>query len=334
MKRLVPYLTVLTLLSAEPAYADGLELNEASKKVFGEAVDAVEKKDWAVCRTKAIGVWQQIKNPKVAGILGICEAELGMNRDAAEHLDYFFKNEKGTPEAQRAQAKQRMDKVRPKVAELTVMAKPSDAEVSINGTTVGRGTVTVFVDAGDVAVGCAKNGQSRNRTISVKAGATERVEIEVPVDPSGAGGAAAGGGDTGGAGAVDGAGAGGAGGAPPVTEPKPAWPAIVLGVAGGVFIVGSIGSLVGAIVTHGDAEDAASGKDCNVDPSVCTDVDSTLDTANALGVVSFVGLGLGAAALTGMAIYIALPDGDAKAEPGPAVSLRVRGTFLSLEGAF
>lgn len=83
------------LLLQHPARADD-ELNAASAKVFAEAIAAVEKKDWAVCRTKAIGVWQQIKNPKVAGILGICEAELKMHRDAAEHLDSFFANQKGS----------------------------------------------------------------------------------------------------------------------------------------------------------------------------------------------------------------------------------------------
>jgi hypothetical protein len=98
----------LTLtLTPQPARAQD-ELSQASKEVFKEAISAYSKENWAVCRTKAIGVWQQVKSVKVAGVLGMCESELGLNRDAAEHLDFFLQNQpKDAPPDQVAAARAR-----------------------------------------------------------------------------------------------------------------------------------------------------------------------------------------------------------------------------------
>ena len=198
---------VCAMLLSAPAQAEEEELNQASKKVYEEALTAANKSDWALCRTRAIGVWQQIKSPSVAGILGICEAELGMNRDAAEHLDFFLKNQKkGTPK-QLAQVSEAFDKVKPKVARITLTPVPDDADVFLDDKPLGRGKQTFFVNPGDVRVGVAKNGQAKNKTISVKAGEQlDNLVIDVPID-SAAGGQAGVGGATGGTGGAAGQGA-------------------------------------------------------------------------------------------------------------------------------
>jgi hypothetical protein len=327
LRQAAPTLGLLTLLLApvRPAHADDEELTQASKQVFREAIAAYDKNDWAVCRTKAIGVWQQIKNPKVAGLLGMCESELGLNRDAAEHLDFFFKKAKDAPPDQLKAAQARFDKVKAKIATVTLVPTPPDADVLVDGKILGKGQTTLFVEPGDRLLAASKNGQEKGRTVTLSPGDTRTIQIEVPFDAAaGGGGAGAGGAGAGGTGA-GGSGAGGAGG---TGEGEASLvPAIALGVAGGVLLLGGIGASIGAVVTRGSAEDDLGSTLCPGGGAVCEDVESKLDTANILWGVGIAGMVAGAAALTGMVIVLALP-GDSD------VQVRASGSFLSLEGSF
>jgi hypothetical protein len=297
MKQTALLLLAATCLAPGPAHAD-TELTAASKKVYEEAVAAANKSDWALCRTRAIGVWQQIQSPTVAGMLGICEAELGMHKDAAEHLDFFLKNQKKADPNQLREAQTRFDAARKKVARLTIVPTPDDAEITVNGKTVGTGRRTVFVDPGDVLVGASKMGQGRQRTVALLAGADETVQVEVPKEPD-AGGAGAGGAGAGGAGA-------GGPGPGPSEEPAPLWPAIVLGTAGGVLVLGGAGLSIGQAVTVGQARETAEcvpfRRECELDAQ------EQIDRADLLQNVGFVAFGLGAASLGAMAVWLAVTD--------------------------
>lgn len=312
------------LFAESPVVADE-PLNAASIDVFNEAVAAVEKKDWAVCRTKAIGVWLQFKNPNVAGILGICEAELGMHRDAAEHLDFFFAQQKGATASQLEQAKLRFDAVRPKVALLEITLNPSDAFLSYQGKPIGQGKQRLWVNAGDAELSIAREGESKSQTVSVAGGETRALTLELPpgLGTGGAGGAGAGGA---GAGAAGGGGAGGAG----PSEPAPTWPTVVLGVSGGVFAAAGIGLLIGGVVGRSNVASATEGQRCAADPA-CTDLEQDLATARTLGTLGVVGISLGAAALAGMGLYLGL---TASSSPEPAVGLHLGPGALLLQGTF
>jgi hypothetical protein len=128
-----------------------------------------------------------------------------MNKDAAEHLEFFLaKQTKATPK-QVAEVKKSLDKVLPKVAKVTVLPNPDDSDVFLDDVLVGRGRQTVFLNPGDARIGAAKDGQSITKTVTVKAGdVVTEYRIEVPKDPggAGAGGAGAGGAGAGGAGAA------------------------------------------------------------------------------------------------------------------------------------
>lgn len=323
-RRLTVSLALAVLTLTPQAHADEDDLNQASKKVFQEARSAAEKGDWALCRTRAVGVWQQVKSPNVAGILGICEAELGMNKDAAEHLEFFLaKQTKATPK-QVAEVKKSLDKVLPKVAKVTVLPNPDDSDVFLDDVLVGRGKQTVFLNPGDARIGAAKDGQSITKTVSVKAGdVVTEYRIEVPKDPggAGAGGAGAGGAGAGGAGAggaggagegaggagaggagAGGAGAGGSGGGP--SEEAPMWPAIVMGAAGGGLLLGGMGLTIGGVVVAGEARTTG---ECVPFTAACRqEAADQLATADLLQNLGFAGLGLGAASLVGMTLYLVL----------------------------
>lgn len=322
---------VCAMLLSAPAQAEEEELNQASKKVYEEALTAANKSDWALCRTRAIGVWQQIKSPSVAGILGICEAELGMNRDAAEHLDFFLKNQKkGTPK-QLAQVSEAFEKVKPKVARITLTPVPDDADVFLDDKPLGRGKQTFFVNPGDVRVGVAKNGQAKNKTISVKAGEQlDNLVIDVPID-SAAGGQAGVGGATGGTGGAAGQGAagagaagqgaagqgaGGAGGDVPA-EDKPLWPVFLLGGVGLAGIGAGVGLTVAGGGQYSDAEQTAA---CSPFTLACSNTAS--EQLDAAALLQNVGIGMfavGGASLVGMAIYLLIPSASTKAAFTPWV---------------
>ena len=324
----------LVLSTGQPATAQ--ELDEASVKVFSEAIKAFDKKDWAVCRTKAIGVWQQNKSPKVAGILGMCEAELALNAPAAEHLEYFFKNQKGSTEAQLAQAKERLDKVRGKVALITITPKPAGAEVSVNGVVMGKGAQTLFVEKGTVEVTASMGGQSRSRTIVVDKDG-QSFEAEAPADPSiGGTGGDGGAGGTGGAGGDGGAGGQGAsgqgaGGSGPTPDGRATGPSVAFGLTGGVGLALFGGLLAGAFVMKADADDTLGSVKCTANQALCDDVNGTLDTANLLGTLSFVGLAVGVAGFTGLGLWLGLPVSGSS---GAAAGARVGLGSLVLEGSF
>jgi hypothetical protein len=289
----------------QPAHAEE-ELTEASTRVFREAIAAVGKKQWADCRTKAIGVWQQVKSPKVAGILGICEAELGMHRDAAEHLDFFFVNQKGAAQAQVDQAKTRFDAVRPKVALVEITPTPEDAMVLLKGLPVGPGKQRLWVDPGEVVVALSKDGETKTQTVQVIAGETRTLSIELPkkADP-GTGGAGAAGSGAGGAGAGgSGAGGSGGGGPLPIEEPTPIWPAILLGSVGGAALLVGGGLTIGRFVARSDAEDLAQ---CEPFTQACsTASQDKLDEADTLQNAGFAMVGIGAASLVAMGVFLAV----------------------------
>ena len=324
---------VCAMLLSAPAQAEEEELNQASKKVYEEALTAANKSDWALCRTRAIGVWQQIKSPSVAGILGICEAELGMNRDAAEHLDFFLKNQKKATPKQLAQVTEAFDKVKPKVARITLTPVPDDADVFLDDKPLGRGKQTFFVSPGDVRVGVAKNGQAKNKTISVKAGEQlDNLVIDVPIDSavgghaqggSGAAGATGGSGGTAGQGAAGAGGAGqgaaGAGGAGGDTaaEAKPLWPVFVLGGVGLAGIGAGVGLTVAGGSQYADAEQTAA---CSPFTLACsTTATEQLDDAALLQNVGIGMFAVGGASLIGMAIYLLIPEASNKAAFAPWV---------------
>ena len=178
--------------TAGDATADSTDLNEASRAVFKEAVQAASKKEWAVCRTKAAGVWDQVKNPTVAALLGACEAELGMHRDAAEHLDYFLQRDTGAEPVQTKVARENFDRVRPNVVLVTVGATENASEVWVAGTKVGSTPARLFFAPGTHTIEVRKAGFETIVETVTGAGGEEK-PFTASMKPLGAGGGGQGG---------------------------------------------------------------------------------------------------------------------------------------------
>lgn len=278
------------------------ELDEARRAIFLEAVSAMTAKDWARCQLKALGLWSAQRHPQVAGLLGICEEQLGQYAQAAEHLDYHRKHDPRKNPGRTKEIEEAWDRVKTRVAVVELTSNAPHTSVSVNGGAAVELPTTLYLAPGTFTLASKADGfKSASRALVAAAGTAETVQIALEREH---GGAPAG---------------------------KPVWPAIVLGIVGaGGIGVGIAGLVVGA-QRAGDAEDLAASPDCSPVTSDCLqrgdDLISDKDKFNDVGIV---GLTLGAAATIGMVIYLVIPTGpDRKATVSPWVGPGVAGIQLS-----
>ena len=275
-------------------------------------------------REALLSAWTLKRSYDIAANLGTVELELGMNRDAAEHLTYSVRTFPSTGKKKNlAVTKQQLDEARKQVGALSIKANVDGAEVLVDGAVVGRAPMVdeVFVEAGARTVEAKSSGFATGRVVvQVAKGGTEGVTLTLVavVAPVASVGAPPGP-PSGSAVVAPLVPAGSSTGAPPPPPPRPqgeeggASRALLVtgGVAGGVALGMGV---VFAVLSNGKARDAdtrraalisSTGNDaCAGAPSAaCTDF---MDAANAKRTFanaafwSFVGAG---AAGAGTLIY-------------------------------
>jgi hypothetical protein len=133
------------------AEAEDGAMSDAAQELFEKGMKGWDARKWDECRTALIDAWAIQKQPQIAAKLGACELKLGLYRDAAEHLDFFLREAPETlPGAQRAEVQVRYLEAEREVARLKITTDPPDAEVIVDGKSIGRGprTTWLFLDAG------------------------------------------------------------------------------------------------------------------------------------------------------------------------------------------
>jgi hypothetical protein len=310
-----------------PAAASGdtEAMKAARRELFAEALRDMAAKQWEACRVKTLGAWAARKHPQVASLLGICEVELGLFRDAAEHLHYALENGEGEEPIRGPQVKEAFAKAQAKVGTVVATAAQPGVELRVGETVIGPAPATIFFEPGEHALEARLEGHAPGReALTLAAG--DRKELRFDLAPLAAG-----------------TGGGGSGAELPRPDdepraPKPLWPAIVLGGVGAVGVGLGITGFVLAGSARSEADDiaaaAAAGAGCGPDGSRCPDgVDALgrVDTMRGLGIA---GVAVGGAALTGLVIYLVLPRGSAEETSmwfAPTVG---ESTGLSLGGRF
>lgn len=304
------------LLSIGPALAGDTRLSAAEEAVFNEAIDAANKKDWALCRTRAAGVWDKNKDPTVAALLGTCEAELGMSRDAAEHLDFFSQRDDGTKPKQTESVKKRLAIVRPKVMLVEISSEPA-ADVRVGGVVVGTTPLRLWLEPGSHRVEIGQTGYtSKVEEITATAGGSQKLDEKLePVQGAGTGGATGTGG-SGGAG-DGGNGSGGAGGGDPdVPSGEKSVPVLAVGgvLAGAGLITGSV--LLGLGISAGkesaDKRDALGGTNpCGAGTphtAACEEIADLDGRYTSFTIGGGIALGAGAALGIAVLVYALVPE--------------------------
>lgn len=281
---------------AKPATAETpTDLDAARQTVFAEAVQAMLNKDWATCRVKALGVWTQKQHPQVAALLGICEEQLKLYPDAAEHLDYHRKNDAGKSADRTKEVEESWKRVQPKVAIWEVTANVADVDVKVNGKPRGLAPITLYLEAGSVTLEAKKEGyKSQVLGITANAGEQQKKVLAMVVDKDAP---------------------------PPPSEGRPMWPGWLIGGVG-LAGVGAGAALLGiGQAKLGDAEDAGSAlraANSSCEPPTgsasaqCGTAQDALDSAAAMSTAGIVVMGVGGAALIGGIVYLVLPQPKAE----------------------
>jgi hypothetical protein len=150
-------LTVGALLSlGQPALAQTApkptDTAQRADAQFLEGKQLLKEGKKQAAREKYLAAWRLKKTYDIAGNLGSLELDLGMYREAAEHLSFAVNNyaTTGTTAAQLEKAKQRLSEAKKQVGAVTVSVSVEGAEVLVDGVSVGRAPLgdEVYVDPG------------------------------------------------------------------------------------------------------------------------------------------------------------------------------------------
>lgn len=285
---------------ARPTAEEEAKLARADD-LYRRANELVKAMSFAEAHALYVEAFALKRSFDIAGNLADMENELGKFRDAAEHAAYSLRI---FPPNGKARAKTRtvevLERAKKEVCTVRVTASVPGTDVFVDGQKVGRAPMgfEIYAEPGErtfrgVAAGHQEVGVTRacakGEVIDVALdlaplpGAVSTVPTtNVPLPPV----------------------------VPPGTASpdasKPIWPAVLLG---GVAVVG-VGVGIGLTVHAADenADAVSTFRSCGR-LAVCEEAaQGSVDAANVLQGVAIAGFAIGAASLTGMVLYLAIPD--------------------------
>ncbi len=312
--RLQWFVAAATILAtaayAQPATAQDApsNLDAARKALFVEAIQALAKKDWATCRIKALGVWTEENHPQVGALLGVCEAQLSMWAEAAEHLDYHRKLDDGKNPSRTKDVEEAWVRVRPHVAIIEVQSATPKAMILVNDGAAAPSPKTLYVVPGNVTVEVRAEGyKSARRQMVAQAGQSAQLVLNLERD-----------------------------GAQPSTG-RALWPIGIFATVGAVGLGMGIAGFVISGQKGGDAGDVANqigDQTCWQKPDLCDEGQAALDDEAAFKVVGGTGVALAGAALIATIVYFAIPTGNDRRSALYLTPAAGQGFGLSLGGTF
>jgi hypothetical protein len=266
--------------------------------------------------------WDLKKSYDIAANLGNVEYELGMPRDAAEHLAFSVRNAAVSVTPDRLdKIKKLLDQAKTLVSVVVVKVNVPGADVFVDGELVGRSPLTdeLYVDPGPRTIEARLTGhETAKQTVDCPRTSTQTVTLTL--NPT--------------ATPVSSAGPTGSSTAPPGSKIPRRNRLIPLAVGGGVTAAGVAVGLTSLIVAGGRRGDAEQlqlklgGKPTNTSAcyqntsAECARLESDYRTAGALQNVAIIGFVTAGLAAMATATYALLP-----ATPVPAPSGQVRASF-------
>lgn len=297
-------LVVPRAASAEPADPQAL---------FREGVEHMKAERIAEAEAKLQASWDLYRTYDTAANLAECEAKLGQRAEAAEHMDFAVRHlPNHIQDEMRSAMKKRAADLRAEVGALRVVVTADGAAVTVGGRAVGKSPIAdeVFVEPGEILVAATAAGSPpAEARVRVGRGERQDVRLELRSGPS-----------------------------PTVTPPpgdeapgSSPWPSVFLIGGASVAAVGLGVAITGVAVAGSKGSDAdaqlaaisQSGGRCPEAPE-CAALDETLrdqSTFDDVGIIGFVGLGVGLAAVAIGVVLAATSDdvpGSSAVAPGPA----------------
>ncbi len=180
-------LTLFVAATSRPSRAD--DESDRAEQSFREGNRAFAAGDYHAAFDAYREAWSLRQSFDIACNLGRTEIELGLSRDAAEHLDYCLRTYSVSSREDVRAAKERFvtlfQRVRREVGALAVEVRPAGAELSVDGASYGTAPLghEIFVTPGTHLVRAHLSGfRDEERSITAEAGAALGLAISLVAD--------------------------------------------------------------------------------------------------------------------------------------------------------
>jgi tetratricopeptide (TPR) repeat protein len=163
--------------------------NDPADDAFREGNALYRQQRWAEAKAAFDKAFRRKKAHDIAANLAYAEMELGLHRDAAEHLSFAVKNWAPTGRKDtRQSAIEWLEKVKKQVGTLSIVVSVPGALVEVDGQPVGRSPIEdeVFVDAGPRVIRASLAGfEAKEQRVDLAKGekSTVTITMERPVAP-------------------------------------------------------------------------------------------------------------------------------------------------------
>ncbi len=157
-------------------------VRDTAKELFDKGVRAADSEKWDECRAALLAAWNIRPTHQIAGNLAECEAKLGRFTDATRHVVFFLRELPPNASQERKKGGEALLKeVRAKVAEVIIRVSRPDAEVLVDGVSVGRAPLSegVFVDPGERTIEARLLGKTVSQKVQAETGGNYVVELKL-----------------------------------------------------------------------------------------------------------------------------------------------------------
>lgn len=182
MRRTIVLMLGALLLTRTVLAGEGDFSNREARARFDEGVALVRQGQFQAARVKFQQTLALEKRAAVLINLAVCEKNLGLTLEAAEHLDAYVKDPNVAPERRESVARELLEPLRRKLGQLKIVAPPGSTIVLDGRRTLGAAPL---VDAVIVAPGdheCEATGD-RTRELRVHVDAGQVVEVNLEAAP-------------------------------------------------------------------------------------------------------------------------------------------------------
>lgn len=163
--------------------------------LFLQGKAAAQAKNWDEAHKLLAQAWELKQSYDIASNLGQVAYLLGKHAEAAQRVSFALQHYPATGDAEQKQkAQDLLDLVRQKVSSLSFRVSPREAEVLVDGESVGSASALppeLFVEPGERTVSARLEGETVERHVSAKAGGHYNLELTLANRPAAPAAAAA-----------------------------------------------------------------------------------------------------------------------------------------------
>lgn len=291
---------------------------------LAKRANALARKDrWAEAEPLYREAWSLKRSYDIAGNLGVSEAALGKNRDAAEHLSFALKSFPANGKSDhRKLLEMTFAKVAAETSTLTIRVSSARAEVLLDGRSIGTAPLEapIFVEPGAHLVSAALAGyRAVQIPVDARKGAAQEVMLTLaPVDDA----------------------------PPPPVPTRPIWPTIVSSIVAAGGIAAGVGLTAAANGKSRDADSIGArlggSSSCTGTPAAsvapdCQDVKAALRSQSTLtdgARAAFIIGGAAALGAMGLGVWSTLGPKQQKSGLQLVPVVGASGTGLIVRGAW